>query len=130
MPRRTDGGVGLRAAARVVTALAAAGGRPDPQLQALLVALAGLARAVEDLRAAQQRAHQAGAARAGAERLLAAPPARRDPTRPGSAHPAGPVPVDPVRRRRTTVHVGGAPDVPPADDVGYRHDDPAAGLEL
>jgi len=42
------------------------------------------------------------------------------------------VPAEPHRRRRTTIDVREAPDVPPADDYGYGYgnDDPDAGFEL
>jgi hypothetical protein len=74
IPARTDTGTALRAASRMISVLSPGTRQPAAQIAALTVALAALAAAVGDLRAAQHRLHQAEAARAGAERLRTVAP--------------------------------------------------------
>jgi hypothetical protein len=56
IPARTDTGTALRAAARMISVLCPGTRQPAAQMAALTVALAALAAAVGDLRAAQHRA--------------------------------------------------------------------------
>jgi hypothetical protein len=89
IPARTDTGRMLRSAGRMIGILAAGSSHAGAQSGALLVALAALVAAVEDLRRAQQRAHQAAAARIAADRLRhGAPPSRTDPRRPSGRRSA------------------------------------------
>ena len=89
IPAGSDTGRMLRSASRMIGILAASSRDVATQSSALLVALAGLVAAVEDLRCAQQRAHQAAAARIAADRLRhVAPPSRTDPRRPSGRRSA------------------------------------------
>ena len=72
LPRPTPTGNRLRAAARILSAVAIVTGDPLIAQLRLILQLAALAAAVIDLRTAQRHAAQAGAALAAAERLHAA----------------------------------------------------------
>ena len=74
VPVRTDTGTALRSVSRMIAVLSPGTRQPAAQVAALTVALAALAAAVGDLRAAQHRLHQAEAARAGVERLRTVAP--------------------------------------------------------
>jgi hypothetical protein len=85
IPTSSDTGRMLRSASRMIGILAVGARDLATQNGALLVALASLVAAVEDLRRAQERAHQAAAARIAADMLRhVAPPSRTDPRRPSS----------------------------------------------
>jgi hypothetical protein len=89
IPASSDIGRMLRSAGRMIGILAAGTRDAGAQSGALLVALAALVAAVEDLRRAQQRAHQAAAAGIVADRLRhVALPTRTDPRRPSSRRSA------------------------------------------
>ena len=84
IPTPSDTGHSLRTVARLTAVLSTGSGGTAAGSLALLAGLAALARALADLREAQQRAHQVAAARRAAEQLrTVAPPPRADPTRPG-----------------------------------------------
>ena len=84
IPTPSDTGHSLRTVARLTAVLSAGSGGTAAGSLALLAGLAALARALADLREAQQRAHQVAAARRAVEQLrTVAPPRRADPTRPG-----------------------------------------------
>ena len=96
IPAPSAAGAGLRTAAYLLAACHPGGQRRSVARSALITALAGLARAVTDMHAAQQRLLQATAARAAAEGLAAAatqppaPPAATAGARLGGTETPGP----------------------------------------
>lgn len=82
LPHRSGSGSDLRVAALALTLIRRAGPGETQAVGALIVALAALADAVGELRAAQQRPHQATAAQATAAPLRAAGPSTPPPALP------------------------------------------------